>query len=58
MVVAIVLPSLGISILMVVANFLNLSIGLTGLMLVLFFISVMQLMFISLFRIIRPKVIL
>ena len=56
MVAAIVLPSLGISLFMVMANFINLPIGLRGLLIITFFVAVLQFVFIALFRSIRPLV--
>ncbi len=56
MVAAIVLPSLGISLFMVVTNFINLPVTLKGLLLITFFIIVLQFVFISLFRSIRPSI--
>jgi archaeal flagellar protein FlaJ len=56
MVAAVVLPSLGISLFMVMANFVNFSIGIRGLLVITLFIGILQFIFISLFRSIRPMV--
>ena len=56
MVAAIVVPSLGISLFMVVSNFINLPITIRGLLLITFFVMVLQFIFIGLFRSIRPNV--
>lgn len=56
MIVAIIAPSLGISMFMVFANFINLSIGMTELSVVVFFLFILQFIFITMFRSIRPAV--
>jgi len=56
MVAAVVLPSLGISLLMVMANFVNFAIGLRGLLIITMFVAILQFIFIALFRSIRPMV--
>ena len=56
MVAAVVLPSLGISLLMVMANFVNFTIGLRGLLIITMFVAILQFIFIALFRSIRPMV--
>ena len=56
MVAAVVLPSLGISLLMVMANFVNFSIGINGLLVITLFVGILQFVFIALFRAIRPMV--
>ena len=56
MVAAIVIPSLGISLFMVVSNFINLPISMRGLLVITFFVMVLQFIFIALFRSIRPNV--
>ncbi len=56
MVAAIVLPSLGISLFMVITTFINLPVTLKGLLFITLFVLVMQFIFIALFRGIRPSV--
>lgn len=56
MVAAIVIPSLGISLFMVITNFINLPVTLNGLLAISFFVVVLQFIFISLFRGIRPDI--
>lgn len=56
MIVAIIGPSLGISMFMIFANFINLSIGMAELSIVVFFLFILQFVFITMFRSIRPAV--
>jgi pilus assembly protein TadC len=56
MVAAVVIPSLGISLLMVMANFVDFQIGLRGLLVITFFVAILQFVFIAMFRSIRPLV--
>ncbi|HIH05008.1 TPA: hypothetical protein HA281_00075 [Candidatus Woesearchaeota archaeon] len=56
MVAAIVIPSLGISLFMVITSFINLPMTLNGLLAISFFVVVLQFIFISLFRGIRPNI--
>ncbi len=56
MLVAIIIPSLGTAMFIVLASILNLPIDLNKLLIILFFIMVLQFIFITLFRGIRPTV--
>ncbi len=56
MLVAIVVPSIGMVLVIVLASFMNLPIGIREFILAGFFVAVMQFIFISLFRSIRPMV--
>lgn len=56
MLAAIILPSLGTAMFIVVSSFLNFPINLKGLIVLIFFIVVLQFIFISLFKSIRPLV--
>lgn len=53
---AIILPSLGVALFIVVSSFINLSIGLNDLLIVILFLVIIQFVFITLFRSIRPMV--
>lgn len=53
---AVIMPSLGVAMFIVVSSFVNLSVGLTELVVVLTFLVVLQFVFITLFRAIRPMV--
>ncbi len=56
MLAAIILPSLGTALFIVISSFLNFPINLKGLIVVIFFIVVIQFVFITLFKSIRPLV--
>ncbi len=56
MLAAVILPSLGVAMFIVISSFLNFPIGLNGLLLFIFFIVVLQFIFITLFKSIRPMV--
>lgn len=56
MIAAVILPSLGVAILIVLSSFINLAIDLKGLLLFVFFIVVLEFIFITLFKSIRPVV--
>lgn len=56
MIIAIVLPSLGLTILVIVISFMSISLGLGGYALLLFLISLSQMLFLSIFKSIRPAV--
>ena len=53
---AVILPSLGVALFIVISSFINLSIGLSDLIIVLAFLIIIQFIFITLFRSIRPMV--
>ena len=53
---AVILPSLGVAIFIVVSSFLNTSISLNSLLILIFFIIVLEFIFITLFKSIRPMV--
>jgi len=53
---AVILPSLGVALFIVISSFINLSIGLSDLLIVLSFLVIIQFVFITLFRAIRPMV--
>lgn len=56
MLTAVILPSLGTAIFIVISSFLNFPIDLKGLLIFIFFIVVLQFFFITLFKSIRPMV--
>lgn len=56
MLLAIVVPSLGLTLAVVVASLTSISVDLTVFFGILFFLALIQLMFISIFKMIRPKV--
>lgn len=56
MLVAVILPSLGVAMFIVISSFLNFPIELKGLLLFIFFIVVLQFIFITFFRSARPMV--
>ena len=56
MLAAIILPSLGTAMFIVISSFLNFAIDLKGLLVFIFFIVVLQFVFITLFKSIRPMV--
>ena len=56
MLAAVILPSLGMAILIVVASFINFPINLKSMLLFTFFIVVLQFVFITMFKSIRPMV--
>ncbi|HLC60126.1 MAG TPA: type II secretion system F family protein [Candidatus Nanoarchaeia archaeon] len=53
---AVIMPSLGVSIFVVISSFVSFPIGLGGLLLFVFFIVIIEFIFIALFRSIRPMV--
>ena len=53
---AVILPSLGVAIFIVISSFLNSNIGLSGLMVLAFFIVVLEFIFITIFKSARPMV--
>ena len=53
---AVILPSLGVAIFIVISSFLNSNIGLGGLMVLAFFIVVLEFIFITIFKSARPMV--
>lgn len=53
---AVIMPSLGVAMFIVISSFVNLSVGLTELVVVLTFLVIIQFVFITLFRAIRPMV--
>lgn len=56
MLAAVIVPSLGMAIFIVISSFINFPIGLKGLLVFIFFIVVLQFIFITMFRSIRPTV--
>lgn len=56
MLAAVILPSLGTAMFIVISSFINVVIGLRGLLIFIFFIVVLQFIFITLFKSIRPMV--
>ena len=56
MLVAIIIPSLGVAIFIVIASFLNLPVDLPVLLVGAFFIAILQFVFIALFKSVRPMV--
>ncbi|MBI3035050.1 type II secretion system F family protein [Candidatus Woesearchaeota archaeon] len=56
MLAAVILPSLGVAMLIVVSSFINFPIDLSALLAFLFFVVVLQFVFITLFKSIRPMV--
>ena len=53
---AVILPSLGVAMFIVISSFINLSIGLGDLLTIAVFLVIIQFVFITLFRAIRPMV--
>ena len=53
---AVIIPSLGVAIFIVVSSFINFSVTLQGLLIMVFFIVVVELIFMALFKSIRPMV--
>lgn len=53
---AVIVPSLGAAMFIVVSSFINFPIGLNGLLILIFFIFVLQFIFVTLFKSIRPMV--
>ena len=53
---AVILPSLGVALFIVVSSFVNLSIGLNDLLIFILFLVILQFIFITLFKSIRPMV--
>ena len=56
MLMAVVIPSIGMTMFIVVSSFINFSISFRVFLMVLFLIVMIQLVFISVFRAIRPNV--
>ena len=56
MLAAVIVPSLGMAIFIVISSFINFPIGFKGLLVFVFFIVVLQFIFITMFRSIRPTV--
>lgn len=56
MLAAVILPSLGVAIFIVISSFISLSIGFNGLMAFVMFIVILEFIFITLFKSIRPNV--
>ena len=56
MLLAIVLPSIGMVIFLVLSSFINLTINFGTMAIILFFIALVQVMFISMFESVRPNV--
>jgi len=56
MLLAVVMPSIGMTMFIVVSSFINFPIGFKEFLVVIFFIMIVQLIFISTFRAIRPQV--
>lgn len=56
MLIAIVAPSIGVVMLIIVASFLRFPIDLNGFLVIVFFIAIIQIVFISMFRSVRPTV--
>jgi len=56
MLLAIVFPSIGMTMFIVIASFINFPVGLKEFLVIIFFIVIIQLIFISMFRAIRPQV--
>jgi len=56
MLAAIILPSLGVAMFIVISSFINFSIDFNGLLIFIFFIVVLQFLFITFFKSIRPMV--
>ena len=56
MLAAVILPSLGMALFIVVSSFINLPIDLSGMLVFVFFIVVLEFVFITLFKSIRPMV--
>jgi len=56
MIIACVLPSLGVTMIVVISSFMDLDISMSHLFTILFFLAVMQLLFISLIKSARPMV--
>jgi pilus assembly protein TadC len=56
MLAAVVIPSIGMTLFIVLSSFINFTIGITQFLIVLMFITIIQLVFISVFRTVRPTV--
>ena len=56
MLAAVILPSLGVAVFIVISSFINFPIDLKNLLVFIFFIVVIQFVFITLFKSIRPMV--
>ena len=56
MLIAVILPSLGVAIFIVISSFVNFPITLNGLLVIVLFIMILEFIFIALFRSLRPMV--
>ena len=56
MLAAVIMPSLGTAMFVVISSFINFTIGLKELMVFIFFIVVLQFIFITIFKSVRPMV--
>lgn len=56
MLAAVILPSLGVALLMIISSFISFPMDMQGLLIFLFFIAVLEFVFIALFKSIRPMV--
>jgi len=56
MIVACVIPSLGVTMIVIVSSFMDLDIGMSHLFMILFFLAIIQFLFISLIKSARPMV--
>lgn len=56
MLAAVVMPSIGMTLFIVVSSFINFKLGLGSFLVVLMFLALLQLMFISIFKSVRPTV--
>ena len=56
MLAAVILPSLGVALFIIISSFINFPIGLRSLLVFVFFVVVLQFIFITLFKSIRPMV--
>lgn len=56
MIIACVIPSLGVTMIVIVSSFMDLDIGMSHLFMILFFLAVIQFLFISLIKSARPMV--
>ena len=56
MLLAVIIPSLGAAIFVVIASFINFPVNLSGLMVIIMFLVILELIFIALFKSSRPLV--
>jgi flagellar protein FlaJ len=56
MIIAVILPSIGITMLIVLSTFIDLALDLTILLTIAFFLSIMQVMFLAMIKSSRPAV--